>query len=904
MLIRRIEIKNFRRLIGPVVIDGLKEGINVIAGDNEEGKSTLLHALQAALFQRHNSTSQQVRDFMPYNCMVRPEVSVHFELDSKKYSIQKGFCTKPYLAEFCSPTGTFQGAEAEEKVRELFKLPVKGKKVGESDPGLWGLLWLEQDSASKGLGTTEGGKESLMKVLESDLSDVLGGQAGRALLKQISFQHSQYFTPSTNKEKGDYKEARDRSSSVSQQYDECRTKHEQYKRKLIELAERQDALAKHQREKTLENAKAEVEQAALEVTRIEKLALEVDASKQAERSALLEYQNLKGKFDTRTELSARKLVLETALAAQEAAIKTAQAEVDQSQKALEVLRSDYLAAEAALQSAAIECQRAEKREELTKLLSARAALAKQIQSVEELQIQLESDTASAAKISIDQNSLQALRSLETQKNEAETRADMTATKLVLRPSGSNEALIGNEKIASEEISLTEKTTINFKDWGELDVMPGGEDIAERVRSAESKRSELLSALAKLGVATVEEAQELWDKRKQFLNDIASVKQQIVTICGIDRPEVLKKNFQKLDEDIKSRGDNSGEEAAPPAGELSELRIVRDKAQQSEKASKTAYEAGKELLSKKTAEITKLGLEKNTTITSLSEVTAQLKELCAEDLDKQRATLVEAEQKHSTARTETERKVLELTQANPEEKKSKHVQCKTKCTQIEAVINKLNTEKITLTADINAEGKAGLGEELERLQGEKELAESHFKRVERKALALKLLNQVLTNAESEAKDQFLEPVLAKLNPHLQTVFPGAQLILDNQDVEISRLKRNGVEENYTSLSVGTREQLSVLMRLSIAGLMKEKGQPCVVVLDDALVYSDDGRIAKMKKVLQTVAADMQVIVLTCRLRDYTDLAGANILHLHETPKKLTKAKPATPSSPTTQLNLFG
>jgi DNA repair exonuclease SbcCD ATPase subunit len=879
MLIRRIEVKNFRRLTGPVVIDGLKEGINIIAGDNEEGKSTLLHALQAALFQRHNSTSQQVKDFMPYNCQVRPEVALHFELDAKKFSIHKGFCTKPFFAELRSPTGTFQGAEAEEQIRQLFNLPtaVKGKKVADSDHGLWGLLWLEQDSASKGLGTTEGGRESLLKVLESDLSEVLGGQSGRALLKQISAQHAQYFTSTTNKEKGEYKETRERRAEVIQQHDECQRKYDLYKRKLIDLAEKQDALSKFQREKTLEKAKAEVEEAAKEVTRIEKLALELAALKQAERSAQLEFQSLKSKFDKRSELSVRKALLETALTEKETAVKSFQSEVDKCQTASEVLKNEFVSAEAAFQAASKECQRAEKREEHTRLLAARTALAKRIQTLDELQLQLETDTATAAKITIDQISLQALRDLEAQKNEAETRADMTATKLVLRPSPSNEASIAEEKISSEELSLTKRTTITFKGWGEVDVTPGGEDIEERVKCAESKRDALLSALATFGVSSVQEAQSLCDRRKQILNDIENLKQQIATICGIDRPESLRKNFQKLNEDIQKRVDD-GDDETEIAGDLTALRLVRDKAQQVEKSAKSAFENGKDVLAKKTAEMTKLVFEKNNTSTSLSDVTAQLQELSKENVDAQQKALADAEQKHKTVQAETERKVQELGKSNPEDCKAKHAQSKVKCNQIESAIHNLNVGVIELTAEINAQGNAGLGEELERLQGEKELAESQFERVERKALALKLLNQVLTDAEREAKDQFLEPVLEKLQPHLQTVFPGAQIILDNHEVEISRLKRNGVEENYNSLSVGTREQLSVLMRLSIACLMKEKGQPCVVVLDDALVYSDDGRIAKMKEVMQEVAAKTQLIVLTCRLRDYADLEGANILKL--------------------------
>ena len=52
MRIRRIEIANFRKLADPVVIDTIEPRLTVIAGQNEEGKSTVLEALQAVFFNR------------------------------------------------------------------------------------------------------------------------------------------------------------------------------------------------------------------------------------------------------------------------------------------------------------------------------------------------------------------------------------------------------------------------------------------------------------------------------------------------------------------------------------------------------------------------------------------------------------------------------------------------------------------------------------------------------------------------------------------------------------------------------------------------------------------------------------------------------------------------------------
>src|SRR5690606_19372033 len=94
-LFKRVAIRNFRRLQQPISISGLAAGLNVIAGDNEEGKSTVLRALRAALFDKHTLTGNAANAFQPYGSQVRPEVEVDFLLRGGEFRLSKGFCQKP-----------------------------------------------------------------------------------------------------------------------------------------------------------------------------------------------------------------------------------------------------------------------------------------------------------------------------------------------------------------------------------------------------------------------------------------------------------------------------------------------------------------------------------------------------------------------------------------------------------------------------------------------------------------------------------------------------------------------------------------------------------------------------------------------------------------------------------------
>ncbi len=124
MLFRRIAVQNFRKLVSRVVIEGLSEGVTIVAGDNEEGKSTLLDAIRTGLFERHNLGGKSADDMQPFRSSVRPEIRLDFEIDGKTYSITKGFAQKP-SARLTTANGKFEGPPAEEQLAELltFRVP-------------------------------------------------------------------------------------------------------------------------------------------------------------------------------------------------------------------------------------------------------------------------------------------------------------------------------------------------------------------------------------------------------------------------------------------------------------------------------------------------------------------------------------------------------------------------------------------------------------------------------------------------------------------------------------------------------------------------------------------------------------------------------------------------------------
>ena len=63
MKIRSITLDNIRRFTDPVRMGEIGDGLNVLCGPNEQGKSTLFDAIRALFFKPHGSRDKQVTGF-------------------------------------------------------------------------------------------------------------------------------------------------------------------------------------------------------------------------------------------------------------------------------------------------------------------------------------------------------------------------------------------------------------------------------------------------------------------------------------------------------------------------------------------------------------------------------------------------------------------------------------------------------------------------------------------------------------------------------------------------------------------------------------------------------------------------------------------------------------------------
>ncbi|MFO0608833.1 MAG: AAA family ATPase [Polyangiales bacterium] len=256
--------------LGPFV-----PGVNVISGPNESGKTTIVRALRAALFQRHGSKHESIRSLQPHgNRKAAPRVEVEFELDGTAYLLEKQF-----MVGVSSRLHTADGSlslkddDADLKVFSLLGAREPAKKgTNPDDMGVWSLLWVNQDEfataePAKHLGDHVRG--TLAESIGGIVGDVMGGEHGIHLRRAIEQAYTQVWTPKqTDRATGELARAREACDRLAAEVSEL----EEKVRKTVTLGADLQALELDmERLREEERACAEVEQCALAAAEADRL---------------------------------------------------------------------------------------------------------------------------------------------------------------------------------------------------------------------------------------------------------------------------------------------------------------------------------------------------------------------------------------------------------------------------------------------------------------------------------------------------------------------------------------------------------------------------------------------------------------------------------------------------------
>lgn len=869
MKISALRLFNVKRFAGRgVAIEGIGDGVNVLCAANEFGKSTSFEALHALFFQPHSGTPGDVQRLRPYSGG-NPLVEADITTDEGSFRITKQYYggRSARVRDLGSGRLVAQADEAENFIISL----IRGGTTGPA-----GLLWVRQGitGMDKRSRTEEEGekqvRQSLLESVQGEVEAVTGGRRMADIMAAAKETLSDMVTATGRpKAGGRYAaaiEERDRLAA-----DEARLAGEVTRlrqaldqranaaAKLVELdglAEREERRAAIQKAQNkfdaakAQNEKLKTAEAELKLVRERRNAAEREfkAFTEAREKAALLQGGLSSAEINRAEAIKRRREASDA-------IKKARENVDLAEAEEQELRERLARFDAATMAR-------EAHERLADLKQRLAEAEKLRQSIEEGEAQL-------ALLQIPTKSIEELQACEVE------IAKLRAIDEAARPSVSihyeadtpgTVTLDGKPLVDGEDRTYDGHARLEVAGIGTITLRSNGPGRSgDQLVQAEAARTALL---ASMGVDSISAARERQARAQHADTDLRGLRDRLSFIA----PEGLAKLREEVEagNTISLVGLNLDEDPA-------QLRTALAQAEERRKQARLALREVEPDQSR--ADDAFVAAE--TRFASLISDQAQLavilgsEEARSEQERSLSATLTGLHQSHS----EAEARVLKL--ATDAGDLASIEAALTRARSIEAAVDKeINALRETmagLNAEIRAQSDEAVEEKWRETSEALSVATARVAAYEKEVAVLQRVTTALENARSEARELYLKPVMAELGPLLRLLFDDVSITFDDKTLLPQTILRNGQEEDVDRLSGGMREQLSVLTRLAFARLLARDGRPAPVILDDALVYSDDDRIEKMFDALHRQSRDQQIIVFSCRQRAFQKLGG-NVLHM--------------------------
>ncbi|HEY7244877.1 MAG TPA: AAA family ATPase [Xanthobacteraceae bacterium] len=881
MVITELAVSGVGRFRLRHVVRGLGPGLNLLCAPNEAGKSTIFRALRAGLFYRHGSTDREIATLASSGAQLPVTVEVGFEHAGAAYRVHKSFLFNRGSRLFKAGQQVAEGRVADEQVWSILGLEPGGRSA---DEATFGVLWVRQGASFEPVEISDNARSTLSRVVETQVGEVLGGKRGERVRAAIARYLGQEETPTGQpKAGGNWKTARERAQSTGAQLQDVRATLAALDADLRMLA------AKLEEKQKLDDPLAVAHMHA-DLATESQLQAAADAARHTAEAADAEVNRLRptfelaeGKHRELLEIDARISSWRRQSAELAAALQDMQPDSDQGARTVEALRRELSDLADQLSAAASECDR------ISKLFQA-AASARQVNEIRtrldrarELQDGIAELSAAIAERGLSGPALQRIeesaRILTTRKACLEAKAPRVVVQLGPE-AGCRVRLQGNVIQRSINAAVLDPTRIEIENIASVEVVPVS--ASADVQALSDAQASLEAELRKARVSSVAEARQrratterMEDERRGLSAELSSI---APNADGQDGVAVLDRALHTARQNMAAA---CGEHPEAPVL-LEELGMRRQEAEARREECRRRRDEREMSLRSAQTEAAVHGARITAMRNELSRLEADLRGEIERYPDHRRgselARLGAAMEQARRELAAAEDKAAQLRAAVPSEQEraaisARVIRRRRAIEEQQIASQQLALDIAGLRERIAVRGGSGLGEREAGLADETGVAERELMRIERQVAAWRMLRDTIDSCCAEARDTFLSPVKTAMKPFLHRLFPGADTCLD-ENFGVESLQRAELE-SFDYLSHGTREQISVLVRLGLGRLLAERGQPVPILLDDALAFSDDDRIERMSEALSQAAETNQVIVLTCRSRLFQSFGGRRL-----------------------------
>ena len=875
MKLTRIRLEQFKQFRKPIEITDLDAGINLFTGPNEAGKSTIVAAVRAAFFERHRSSS--VDDLRPWgDASASPMVELEFSIKGTPYRLTKSFLSKK-RCELQAGAQRLDGASAEDHLAELLGFQYAGKGASAAQHwGIPGLLWIQQGAGQDIKDPVAHATDHLRNALNESLGEV-ASSGGDDVLAAVEAQRNELLTPASGAPRGVYAEAMKRQAQLDGELKVIDADVAVYRQKVDLLATLRRAHAADEAQKPWAAFRTQEQQARDRLTSIERVQTSLAADRQRVEQLDAQLKLLRGQLET--------------FDAQETAAKTRVSDVDAARQALSA--AGHLVEQWAAQatSAAVACDAAREGLRQVRLAQTRASLARELddlrhkttandarlQQAEAEQAALLELQAQAAAAEIDTSVLKQLRKQGVQLRELQIQRAAVATRLRFNLAEGRSIQLGDEALSGTgERLLLAPVTLQLASLGEVEISPGGADLADLGRQENALGDQHAALLQQLGLASLDAAEARHEVHTQRAADVKTAAATLKALApmGIDALRSVSRSQAARAKEVEAA---LGQLPAVAVSALAGALSSASEAEAAEEAARRALEQintslGQARVATGNAQATFDGAQREHR-DALSLVQAPDR---AARLQAANQALVDARAEQSTLASTVKAKADEVALAQPDILKQDIDRYQKSADQLAKGFEERKTALLRVEVELQSAGAQGLEERGAALARDLAQGTRRAEELRRRAAALDHLLGLLKDKRGALTRKLQAPLQKHLNHYLQLLFPAAHLEID-ENLSPGPLTRNGPAGPesgvFEALSFGAREQMGVISRLAYADLLREAGRPTLIILDDALVHSDDERLAMMKRVLFDAATRHQMLLFTCHPEKWRDLGVA-------------------------------
>lgn len=894
------------------------DGLNVISGPNEAGKSTLMRAIWLALTRRCTSKAKEIREIVP-NSGGTPTVEVHIASGGTRYELEKVFGGQSGEASLRveGPNGTFDqhtGEEADEVIREALGFGEASGRTGvPSHFGFWPAVWVTQDERHLDPGARladEGDPESISSVLAQMGGDVLAG-SGAEIVGRAREEYEKFFTDSgspTTRSGAPLHEAKQGRDRAEERFEELKRRREEYEGDLGELERLRGRLEGI--DEQLPDLETEAEDAREAYQQVESLRDELETAQTKLETAQSQKGRLEDRLSRRTELQGRIEKLEVDLEDKESQAEEIEEKLEEHREERSGLKAQVEKVEEEKEALGRRQNKLRSHLDVLRAEERLEAIEAQAEELEELEERRGELAGEIAEIAVDEGAMEELEKLKEEYSEARTRLETAAARLRFQVHEDISVDVGGETLSlseGEEASrrIDEPTTLQVGSLLAIDVEPGGEDLSTVRAAAREAKEDYEDALAEIGAESVAEARSENQRKQRLEAELESVRGQIGSLMpeegsGLEEARSrLESQLSKAKErrashaevahaemahtemahaEMESDGGDggNGEPTGEGAGSLpntekeTQARLA-DTEEDLEGAGRRLEEAREALQEHdETAQQLQKDLQKANTQAESTE----------ESLSAARRALEEHEAKHGAekdlqAELETAEGSAEEKQGRVEEIEGKLASLspedlKARKERAESALESTKKERRELKSGLDrvqgrleSDDLRGLHGRLEEARQDLEEAQAEVDRLQQQADAAKLLYNTLTQKRAAARRQYLAPLREEVEDLLERFFGAETATVEfGEEFGLETLSRStGGSFEFDQLSAGAKQQLSVLVRLAMARLIARE-RPHPVFLDDALSDTDPDRFEAIANILHSAAQDLQIVLTTC------------------------------------------